>query len=133
MLQIPAKIEYALTLLIILAQDHKKTKPKSLQGIADLSGMPYRFLTQIVKPLIKAGIIKSKEGKGGGYVLVKHPKNITIKHVLEVLGESFNFAKCFDSTHSCPAGKGCKMKIIWSRIKTSIGQELGKLTLSDLI
>ncbi|MFC0523061.1 RrF2 family transcriptional regulator [Pontibacillus salicampi] len=41
------------------------------------------FLRKILTHLVKAGLIQAKEGKNGGYSLVKHPSEITLAEVYE--------------------------------------------------
>ncbi len=96
--------------------------------------MPYRFLNKLTPDLTKAGLIKAKEGKGGGFSLSKKPASITINHILKALGEPLDIAQCFSDKH-CPIdemGK-CKMKLVWTKIKTNINKELNRTTLKDLI
>jgi Rrf2 family iron-sulfur cluster assembly transcriptional regulator len=129
MLYLSTKIEYGLNLLIFLA---KSKSVVSLRQTAEKTGMPYRFLNKLARDLIKAKLIKAKEGKGGGYILAQKPSQIPIKKILDVLGEPLIFARCLADTN-CDLDKGCKMKIIWNKIKKNIDRELNKLTLKDLI
>ena len=103
-----------------------------LKEIAEESHMPYRFLTKIVQPLIKAKLVQAKEGKNGGYILTKKPDQIKLKYILEALCEPLSLARCL-AHQNCNLEKGCKMKIVWTKIKKSMDKELNKLTLKDLI
>jgi len=132
MLFIPAKIEYGLTLLIFLAE-HQNESPFSLGNIARSTNMPYRFLTQVVKPLLAGSIISAKEGKGGGYRLSVNPKKITVKEIFNILGEPLYFTNCLNQHKSCPGDKNCKMKVVWQKVKRNIDQELSELSLADLV
>ncbi len=131
MFYIQSKVEYGLNFLVILAKNGSQA-PLSLKKIAETTHMPYRFLTQVVKPLIKADLVQAKEGKGGGYTLIQPPASIKLKAVLEALGEPMAIAKCLGN-NLCATSKGCKMKKFWQRIKDSIDRDLNKLTLKDLI
>lgn len=129
---IPARIEYGLNLLIFLAENFGQP-PIPLNKIAAAAHMPYRFLTQVARPLARAGFVAVKEGKSGGYTLSIPPEKIQIKSVFDSLGEPFKLAKCFHHGYICAGRKNCKMKIIWLRIKKSIDRELSALTLKNLI
>lgn len=131
MFYLSTKIEYGLNLLITLSKNKDRM---SLRQVADQTGMPYRFLNKLVPDLIKADLITSKEGKGGGFSLAKKPTAININHILKALGEPLDIAQCF-SHKNCPIDKKgkCKMKLVWARIKKNIDKELNKTTLKDLI
>jgi len=123
--------EYGLNLLIILGRNQDRM---SLRQVAIQGHMPYRFLTKIVKQLMQAKLIQAKEGKNGGYSLLKDPKGIKVKTIFEALGESLSLTLCISAKH-CPMGveKQCKMRPIWLNIKKAIDKELSQTTLADLI
>ncbi|NQS89366.1 Rrf2 family transcriptional regulator, partial [Patescibacteria group bacterium] len=77
------RADYALALLAMLAKRPKGEKV-SLSEMKSL-GMPRAFMAQIAKDLVTGGVLISKEGKGGGYSLLKEPGEISVKEALEVL------------------------------------------------
>lgn len=131
MFYLSTSVEYGLNLLIILARNQKRM---SLRQIATQGKMPYRFLTKIVQQLISANLIQAKEGKNGGYSLLKKPQQIKIKNIFTVLGEPLDLTLCISHKH-CPMGleKKCKMRTIWLKIKKNIDKELDKTTLADIL
>lgn len=54
-------------------------------AIAERGQIPNRFLEQIFQDLKRAGIVKSKRGPGGGYILVACPEELTMARVFEAL------------------------------------------------
>jgi Rrf2 family transcriptional repressor of oqxAB len=49
------------------------------------------FLRKILTHLVKAGLIKAKEGRDGGYSLVKDPNEITLSEVYDAMrAETFS-------------------------------------------
>ena len=131
MFYLSTSIGYGLNLLVILARQQQRI---SLKQVAEQGHMPYRFLTKIVKQLITANLIQAKEGKHGGYSLLKKPRQIKIKEIFEALGEPLSLALCLSDKH-CPMviEKKCKMRSVWLKIKKNIDQELNRTTLADLI
>ncbi len=131
MFYLSTSIGYGLNLLVILARQQERM---SLKQVAQQGHMPYRFLTKIVKQLTTAKLIQAKEGKHGGYHLVKNPKQIKVKEIFEALGEPLSLTLCFSHKH-CPMAieKKCKMRSIWLNIKKNIDYELNRTTLADLI
>lgn len=129
MFYLSIKIQYGIYLLITLAKSKRRM---SLKNVAKEGKMPYRFLTKIVQDLIGAGLIKAKEGRGGGYSLTKKPSNIKMKAVLNALGEPIEISRCLADRY-CSNEKNCKLKPVWLRIKKYIDKEMKQITLKDLL
>lgn len=131
MFYLSTKIEYGLNLLITLAKHNRRM---SLRQIANETKMPYRFLNKLSRDLVAAGLIGAKEGKSGGFTLIKKPSDISVNRILKSLGEPLNLAQCFSHRH-CPLGnaKHCKMRLVWAKIRKDIDRELKRTTLKDLI
>ncbi len=133
MLQVSNKVEYGINLMLYLSQSGKRL---SLSYVARKTKMPYSFLNQIARKLKHAGLIQSKEGKGGGYSLSLDPAKISVGKIIRSLDEPICMAQCFCGKGcNCPLNKGhdCQMKKVWSRIKKNVENELDNVFLSDLI
>ena len=48
-----------------------------------------KFLEQILLSLKKAGLLRSKRGAGGGYLIARNPDQITLKQILELVDGPF--------------------------------------------
>lgn len=83
MFTLTKRADYGLSLLSTLAEKGRGGRV-SLKDLADL-GMPRAFMAKIATPLIEAGILNSKEGKGGGFALNYDPKEIQIREALEAI------------------------------------------------
>jgi Rrf2 family protein len=81
MLSFTKKTDYALTAMVALAKN-SSAKPYPLSQMAQDQNLPYKFLSQIAIDLKKAGLIQSKEGFGGGYVLSKPPSQISVADIV---------------------------------------------------
>src|SRR4030042_5139027 len=82
-LKISRKADYALLLLSTLAQKGRE-KVMSLREISSARRMPYKYLSQIAPILVSKGILGSKEGVGGGYYLIKDPKEVQVSEVVQM-------------------------------------------------
>ena len=54
------------------------TGPTSVRDIAERTGLPQPYLEQILLALKGAGLVRSKRGVGGGYVLARPPAEIRL-------------------------------------------------------
>jgi Rrf2 family protein len=96
------KARYALHALIVLAE-HGAGEPKMIADIAEDARVPRKFLEQILLDLKRRGIVRSLRGRAGGYLLGRHPKNITFAEVIRTIDGPLALAPCVSTTayHRC--------------------------------
>ena len=70
---ISSKGRYALRLMIYIAALGDAEGKIALREVADRERISQKYLEQLVRPLMKAGLLKSVRGKGGGYMMAKDP------------------------------------------------------------
>jgi Rrf2 family protein len=71
--------------MLQLAHDYAHGEPVQIRRIADVHGIPSRFLVQILLQLKGASLVASTRGASGGYRLARPPREITIADVIEVM------------------------------------------------
>jgi Rrf2 family protein len=84
-MRLSAKTEYACLAMLQLAEEFARGEPLQIRRIADLHGIPSRFLVQILLQLKGAGLVASTRGASGGYRLARSPGEITLAEVIEVM------------------------------------------------
>lgn len=132
MLQISAKTEYGLQLMLVLAEYHGKRR-LSLREIASERGLPYSFLSGIAAKLKKAKLISSKEGAAGGYQLTRIPSKITAGDVVEAIEGDFSVVRCQQEDHECPVGESCSLPPLWNKVSERLYHSFHALTLAELV
>lgn len=123
-MKITTKGRYGLTIMIELAKNHGEG-PLSLKAIAKANELSEHYLEQIVAPLRKAGLVKSVRGAHGGYILTKHPKEITSGDIIRVLEGPIQLVEGIEEED--PAKRE-----LWIRITNAIKGVLDQTTLEDL-
>lgn len=132
MLKISTKGDYGLLLLSALAEKMKKKKFVSLQEIAREKHMSLSYISQIILPIKKAGLVISKEGRGGGYSLAKSPSKITIMEILEILEGPIEPVRCCGNiSGKCGSESYCTVKATWRSATSMLIDFLSKKTLED--
>jgi len=133
MLRISSRLDYGIIILQTLAKLTKRG-PVSLGAIAGLNNLPYRYLTRIIQPLKKAGLVKAQEGKRGGYTLNKPPAKITLHEIVQILEPKKELTRCTSTSHStCSLKYSCPMAPWWMKFNTKLELMLKKITLKDLL
>ena len=82
---ISSKGRYALRLAVCIAQAGPEAKV-SLREVAEHEELSLKYLEQIARPMVSAGLLASVRGKGGGYRLARDPQSHRQLRRVEVLG-----------------------------------------------
>jgi len=98
--KVSTRSDYAARALLSLAL-HGSDRPTSVKEIAERTNLPQPYLEQILLAVKGAGLVRSKRGVGGGYVLARLPEEITLADIYEALGSPNFFA--FGHRHADPA------------------------------
>jgi Rrf2 family protein len=114
-----------------LARNHSN-KYLTTKTVAAKQDIPPPFLTKVLSPLIKGGIITSHRGAGGGIRLAKPPEKITLKEVIEIVEGHFFLNQCLSEAGNCTRKPHCKVHQIWIRAQNALLRELD-VTLDKLI
>src|ERR1700689_1029285 len=94
---ISKKAIYGLQAVILLAKRFD-SGPVLITDLAREGRIPKKFLEAILLELRKEGILNSKKGKGGGYVLGKDPQDISIGDIIHTLDGSLSEVSFDDET-----------------------------------
>lgn len=92
---LPKTAEYALRAVVWLARAPEQ--PASADVLAENTKVPRRYLHTVLQELSRGGLVTSRSGPGGGYVLAKSPKAISILDVVNVVAP-------LERIHQCPLG-----------------------------
>jgi len=109
------------------------TAPRSATSIAKRYSLPVSFIEKILHELRHAGLVSSKQGRTGGYFLVRSPEDISVRNVLEALGESLDLVGCLTSSSHCELTDCCPTKGAWQHIDQRFKSLLDSLSLQSLL
>ena len=134
------KSEYGVRVMVELAR-RGGAEPVVLAEIAEHEGLPLAYLEHLVARLRRAGLVESRRGAHGGYLLAREPAQITMAEVVEALEGRIAPIECFSSTpdgtihcvREFDAERVCTTKILWTRVRAAILDTLQETTLAELI
>ncbi|MGH9265779.1 MAG: RrF2 family transcriptional regulator, partial [Acidimicrobiales bacterium] len=84
-MKVSTRGDYASRALLSLALHADGAKPTSVRDIAERTGLPQPYLEQILLALKGAGLVRSKRGVGGGYVLARPPAEVTLGQIVSAV------------------------------------------------
>jgi len=125
--------EYALLALDLI---RSSDKPKGAEQLAIELNFPKSFLAKILQSLAKAGILTSKKGAHGGFIMAKQPSEITVSEIiLAAEGKSPMIFDCSAYADTCPNGLigSCNISPFLTNFQHKIDTFLSELTLEDIL
>ena len=126
--------DYASRALLSLALHGGGEGPTSVRDIAERTGLPQPYLEQILLALKGAGLVRSKRGVGGGYVLARAPEEITLSDIVSAVDGPI-VAGDFGQPHTngaCDHEGQCVLLAIWGDAGEHMRRFLESYHLGDL-
>lgn len=90
------------------------------------------FLTKILQPLIKCGIVGSQRGVGGGFYLAKEPKEITLLDIIKAQEGPVYLNQCLVEEGACEREFFCPVHGAWAQIREEFMAILARYNFADL-
>ncbi len=105
------------------------------ESIARQQVVPMRFLLKIMPSLIKAGIVKSRRGVGGGYTLARSPEEISLLDVLVAIEGPIFLNRCLIDESYCSrhAAPECLVHQALADIQNRLENDFKCYSLADLL
>ena len=131
------KTKYGLKALTFMAK-RTDNNPVQIATIAKSENISQKFLESILLTLRKSGFLGSKKGKGGGYYLLKDPKEINMSAVMRILEGPIAMVPCvslnfYENCDDCPDEKACAVHHLMTEVRDSALKIFNNKSLSDLI
>lgn len=130
------KSKYGLKALLVLAEQ-ADDEPMLIADLAERQKLPRKFLEAILLELKRAGLLHSKKGKGGGYVLGRKPTEITVGQVIRVLEGPLALTPCVSVTayrkcDECVDEETCAVRLAMKEVRDATSDILDHTTLAGL-
>jgi Rrf2 family protein len=130
------KCKYAIHALVHMA---KQPKDKFLiKDISEACSIPKKFLEAILLDLKRAGILGSKQGKGGGYSLRREPNEVNLAEVVRLFDGAIAAVPCatfkfYESCAECVDEDTCSVRDAFLQVRNATVEMLKANTLEDLV
>ena len=95
------KTKYAIKALIALAE-HGRDTPVRIADLAREQQIPPKFLEAILLELRNQGVLRSRKGKGGGYLLARDPGAIYLGQIVRMFDGPLAPVPCASQTAYVP-------------------------------
>ena len=128
-MRINRTVEYGLTAAVFIAQNCEDglVMAKKISGAYDL---PLEYLLQVMQQLVRAGILTSKKGPGGGFNLARPAKEITMLEIIEANDGPVIVPMNLVEQTGKPFAK--KIEKMFLNVSKAMKASYAKVTLADL-
>jgi Rrf2 family protein len=101
--------------------------------IAQATGIPHNFLENILRDLRRAGVVESRRGQAGGYVLAKPADEISIADVIRAVEGPLANVRGLSPEALDYGGSAAKLRDVWVALRASVRSVLEGVTLADVV
>lgn len=110
--------------------------PILIGDISDRQNIPLKYLQQILVSLKLAGFLQSRKGPGGGYILARDPKDITLGEVVRAMDGPIapiscvsvtNFAEC-----GCPHPDRCSLRATFKEVRDAMAAVMDATSFAEM-
>ena len=132
---ISQKAKYALRALVALARG-EPGMPMMISDIADRQDIPKKFLEQILLDLKRHGIVESRRGKAGGYLLLRSADDISYGEVLRIVDGPLAPLPClsriaYRRCDDCRDEEACEIRRVFAKVTRATREVLDTTTIGE--
>ena len=130
------KTKYGIKALTFLARQENQT-PVAIAEIAKAEHISIKFLESILLLLRHSGFLGAKKGKGGGYYLIKEPKEINMAKVYRILEGPIALLPCashnfYEKCDDCTDEAACAVRKLMMEVRDNTLIILENNSLADI-
>lgn len=132
-MMISTRGRYALRVLADIAE-HTDKKYVPMKEVAQRQGISLKYLERILPVLTQNGYIEGVQGKGGGYRLIKEPKECRLGDILRLTERDLAPVACLGKdAEPCERAAQCRTYPVWVEFYQLVNEYFDGKTLADLI
>lgn len=129
-MQLTLYSDFSLRVLFYLCKMPKESA--TITEIADFYHISRNHLVKVVHQLGQLGFITTTRGKGGGILLARDPKKITVGEVVRKTEPNFTMVECFNKeTNQCRITSACRLKSMLNKALEAFFDVLDQYTLAE--
>lgn len=131
-MKVNTKVRYGLRAILQIAESYGED-PVPISAISESQEISGKYLEQVVGTLRKAGLITSRKGVRGGYMLSRSPEDITLWEIITALDSHTSLVDCVVEPEICDRSGDCLTRSIWKLLSLRMQEFWSSFKLSDLL
>jgi len=134
---ISAKTDYAVRALLAMAaagsaNGPAEDRPVSVEELATRQGLSRKFLEAIVADLRRAGLVTSRRGPSGGYVLARPASEVSLGDVFRAVDGPLAEVRGLRPHETAYEGAAAHLPVVWVAVRASLRHVLDETSLEDV-
>lgn len=127
-LEVTRKSDLAVRAMRVLADSDERMKgPALAEAVGSTSG----FVSQVMKPLVGNGWVRSEPGPTGGYSLTVELASISLLAVIEAIEGPTDSGRCVLADRPCNTIGTCALHVPWLQARSQLLRELDDTSVAD--
>ena len=127
-MKLSVKVDYACRVLAQLARHHGEGRLAHIDELAKTEAVPANYLVQILSELRNGGLITSRRGKQGGYVLSRPPEKITLYDIVKLIEGDL-----LELGGNVEGQSGRRVQQVWRDVRAALEAKTKGYTLDMLV
>ena len=133
-MNISQKCQYGLRAVFELARRHS-SEPVRIADLAEAQAIPPRFLEVILSQMKQAGLVASRRGQEGGYLLARPAASITVGQIIRFIDGPLDPVPCIDAETKgvCRLHGDCVFLDMWDEARRAVEEVYDRTTVQTLV
>ena len=127
-MKLSVKVDYACRVLAQLARHYGEGQLAHIEELAGIEAVPANYLVQILSELRNGGLISSRRGKQGGYVLARPPEKITLYDIVRLIEGDL-----LELSGNADGQSGKRIQQVWRDVRSALETKCKGYTLDMLV
>lgn len=127
-MKLSVKVDYACRVLAQLARHYGEGRLAHIEELAGIEAVPANYLVQILSELRNGGLINSRRGKQGGYVLARPPEKITLYDIVRLIEGDL-----LELSGNAEGQSGKRIQQAWRDVRAALETKCKGYTLDMLV
>jgi Rrf2 family protein len=126
-----AKADYAVRAAVELAAGGD-ARPVKAEQISEAQGIPLNFLENILGELRRAGLVESRRGAAGGYLLARPASEVSVADVIRAVEGPLANVRGISPDALEYTGSAARLRDVWVALRANVRGVLEQVTLADI-
>lgn len=127
-LEVTRKSDLAVRSMQALAASPGRMKGPELAAIV---GSTSGFVSQVLTPLVRAGLVRSDPGPSGGYSLTTDLHDVSVLAVIETIEGPTDSGRCVLADRPCNETGTCALHVPWLRARSHLLAQLDAVSVAE--
>ena len=123
--------DYAFRMVVYLCEKSPREVPAS--ELSEHLGVPHDFAQKILRKLSRAGILQARMGCSGGFMLIRHPAQISMMDVIHAIQGRPLMNRCTSEPDICPRQSSCPVSSALWDLQEIMDEKLNSMKISDVM